>query len=94
MNMVQVQMDVPEALTQFVMLEDEQARTVRNAMMLYPFIRKGEISRGYAAEVLGIPKWELIALYGSLDLPYFTQSEEELQDDLQTLKSLRSSAVC
>ena len=72
MNMVHVQMDIPEALTQFVMLEDEQARTVRNAMMLYPFIRNGEISHGYAAEVLGIPKWELIALYGSLDLPYFT----------------------
>ena len=94
MNMVHVQMDLPEALTQFVMLEDEQARMLRNAMMLYPFIRRGEISHGYAAEVLGIPKWDLLTLYGSLDLPYFTQSEEELRDDLQTLKTLRGNAVC
>ncbi len=94
MNMVHVQMDVPEALTQFMMLEDEHERTVRNAMMLYPFIQRGEISHGYAAEVLGIPKMDLIALYGSLDLPFFTQSEEELRDDLQTLKSLWGRVSC
>ena len=89
MNMMRVQMDIPEAMTPFAVLEDEQGRTIRNAMMLYPFVQRGEISHGYAAEILGMPKIDLIELYGTLGLPYFNQSEDDLMEDLNTLKNLR-----
>ena len=89
MNMMSIQMDIPEAMAPFAVLEDEQGCTIRNAMMLYPFIQRGEISHGYAAEILGMPKIDLIELYGKLGMPYFTQSEDDLMEDLNTLKNLR-----
>ncbi len=89
MNIMSIQMDIPEAMAPFAILEDKQACTIRNAMMLYPFIQRGEISHGYAAEILGMPKIDLIELYGTLGLPYFNQSEDDLMEDLNTLKNLR-----
>lgn len=44
------------------------------------------MSHGRAAEMLGLPKMELIALYGKLGLPYFDETEEELEEDLAVLK--------
>lgn len=43
---------------------------LRNAMLLYPYIKNDTISHGKAAEMLGIPKMELIELYGSLGIAY------------------------
>ena len=73
MNMMNIQIDIPAAMVPFVILEDEQERTIRNAMMLYPFIQCSEISHGYAAEILGMHKIDLIELYGDLGLPDFWQ---------------------
>lgn len=66
----------------------------RNAMIFYPFIQRGEISHGYAAEILGVHKIDLIELYGGLGLPYFNQSEDELMKDLSTLRSVRGKDKC
>lgn len=94
MNMMCVQMDIPEAMVPFAVLEDEQGCAIRNAMMLYPFIQRGEISHGYAAEILGMHKIDLLELYGKIGLPYFIQSEDELLEDLNTLKALRGNVKC
>lgn len=89
MDMVNVNVNIPKELAPFMALEKEDERALRNAMILYPFIQKGIISHGYAAQILGLSKRDLIELYGSLELPYFMQSEEELQSDLHTLKEIR-----
>lgn len=94
MNTMNVQIDIPVALAPFAMLKDERECSLRNAMMLYPFIQRGKISHGYAAEILGMRKMDLIELYGDLGLPYFTQSEEEVSEDLNTLKLARGKSKC
>lgn len=67
---------------------------LRNAMLLYPYIKNDTISHGKAAEMLGIPKMELIELYGSLGIAYFDMTVEELAEDLATLNKVGSVAVC
>jgi len=63
-------------------------------MLLYPYIKNDTISHGKAAEMLGIPKMELIELYGSLGIAYFDLTAEELAEDLATLNKVGSVAVC
>ena len=91
--MINVQIDVPEALAPFASPKDSQARLVRNAMIIFPFIQDETISYGRAAEILNLKKIDLITLYGSLGLPYFNQSRDELEEDLQNVKSVMERAV-
>ena len=84
--MINVQIDVPEALAPFASPKDEQAKLLRNAMIIFPFIQDETISYGRAAEILNLKKLDLITLYGSLGLPYFNQSKADLEEDLQTVK--------
>ena len=94
MTMKQIEINVPEAVVPYANVEGERAVLLRNAMLLYPYIKNDTISHGKAAEMLGIPKMELIELYGSLGIAYFDMTEEELAEDLATLNKDGSMAVC
>ena len=93
MVMTKVEFDVPEDIVPYTVPEDTEAQLVRNAMLVYPYIKNGVISHGKAAEMLGIFKIDLIMLYGKLGLPYFDESKEEFESDLEVLKSLRNDAL-
>ena len=41
----------------------------------------------------GNRKLDLIALYGRMGLPYLDSSEEELEEDLSTLRNIRKAAL-
>lgn len=56
------------------------------AMLLYPAIADMTISHGRAAELLGIPKWDLIDLYADMGIPYLTQTWEEAQEDSRAIE--------
>lgn len=60
-------------------------------MLVYPYIKNGVISHGKVAEMLGIFKMDLIKLCGKLGLPYFDESEEELESDIEVIKNLRKN---
>ena len=89
MNLRRVENQVPEAMVPFVLMADNETQLEQNAMLLYPHIQRGTISHGKAAEILGIHKLDLIALYGKLGLDYMNVSKEELEEDLQTIKKVR-----
>lgn len=86
--MINARIDVPDALLPFVQPKDEQGELLRNAMMIYPFIKNETISYGRAAEILGVHKLDLIELYGRLGVPYFNQTKEELEEELRTIKAV------
>lgn len=89
-----VEIDIPEAIVQYTVLLDKEALLKRNAMLVYPYIQDGSISHGKAAEMIGIGKMDLIVLYGKMGLPYFDESDEELEDDIDAIKCIRGEMVC
>ena len=75
MTMTRVEIDIPETIAQYVVLDDAESVKTRNAMVLYPYIRKGIVSHGKAAELLGMHKLDLIKLYGNMGLAYIDMTD-------------------
>jgi len=94
MTMKRIEIDVPETVVPYADVEGDREVLLRNAMLLYPYIKNDTISHGKAAEMLGIPKIELIELYGSVGIAYFDLTEEEFAEDLATLDKIGSVTVC
>lgn len=88
-----ISIKIPDTIAEYAVVEDENAILTRNAMILFPFIKNEVISHGKAAELLGIHKMDLIALYSSLGIPYLDQTKEELESDVAVLKKLRRQSA-
>ncbi len=88
-----VNMEIPEEMVSFVMKKDKEKQLERNAMMLYPYVHDGIISHGRAAEILGIFKTDLIVLYGRMGLPYIEMTDDEIEEELATVKKLGEMTV-
>lgn len=86
MAMTDVKIRVPEEMESYVSAKGEWEELVRNAMLLYPYIKNLTISHGRAAEILGIRKQELIELYDNLGLPYLDQDIQEVEDEVRYWK--------
>lgn len=84
--MTTVEMEIPEEMVSYAMPENEQEQAERNAMILYPYVHNGMISHGRAAEILGMFKMDLIALYGKLGLPYIDMTDEEFEEEVGNVK--------
>ena len=82
-----------ERMVEYATAQDENEELIRNAMILFPYIQKEIISHGKAAQILGLHKLDLIALYSKLGIPYLDQTKEELESDLSVLQKIRSSAI-
>ncbi len=93
MTMTEVSISVPHMMAEYTVSDDEKTNLTRNAMILFPYIQNDTISHGKAAQILGIHKMDLIALYSNLGLPYLDQTSDELESDVATLKELRRKAV-
>lgn len=93
MTMTEVSISVPQMMAEYTVSDDEKTTLTRNAMILFPYIQNDTISHGKAAQILGIHKMDLIALYSNLGLPYLDQTSDELETDVATLKELRRKAV-
>ena len=87
--MAVVSMGIPDEMLEFAMPSNKDEQLRINAMILYPYIRQGMISHGKAAEILGIFKIDLITLYGKMGLSYIDMSEDEIEEELKTVKYLK-----
>ena len=87
LKMVEVKIQVPESMSSFIEPETEDDCIIRNAMIMYPYIKNGVISHGRVAEIIGIRKWDLITLYDNMGLPYLS-SVSDFKDDLKTIDEL------
>ena len=80
---------VPAEMTRYIVHSDPQTETVRNALIIYPYILNKTISHGRAAEILGMKKSELIDLYDKLGYSYLDMTMDTLDDDLDTYRQLK-----
>ena len=88
MSYTTVEIQVPEAMKPYIVNQNGDAVLQRNALLLYPYVRDKQISHGRAAEILGIHKLDLIEIYGQMGFCYFDQTEEELDQEMQTFREL------
>lgn len=86
MLMTNIEIKVPESVKDYVL--DDTTEEMRNALLLYPSIANNTISHGRAAELLGMHKMELIELYSRLGIPYLDMTDEEFEEEIQTVKRL------
>ena len=89
MTMTDVKIQVPADMASYVVTNDKQSELIRNAMLLYPYIKNLTISHGRAAEILGVRKYELIDLYDRLGVLYRDQDIQEVEEELQYWKKLK-----
>lgn len=91
MHMANIEIRIPATAKDYVM--HDTSEKMRNALLLYPSIANNTISHGRAAELLGMHKMELIELYSKLGIPYIDMTDEEFEEEIQTVKKLLRARV-
>lgn len=92
MTKVNVQIEVPEALkgTPVEAKFLSAAQALLQEQTVLRLFEQGDISSGYAAELLGITRFDFIELLGKRGIPLFNYgSKEEVEQEFQTVKDLR-----
>ena len=85
-----ISFEIPVGIRQYI---SDNSPVIRNALLIYPAVMNEKISRGRAAELLGISKYDLIDIYNSMKLPQPEISEEDIADDVNTLRSLLGESM-
>jgi len=81
-------LDLDDDLMAVLRQSDRSAPHVARELMVTELYRRGVISSGKAAEVLGIPRLEFIQYASELGIPYFQMSEEEWAAEKRQLEDL------
>lgn len=89
MELANIEICVPKEMKTFLLNENSSDELKRNALILYPYIKDLTISHGRAAEILGIPKWDLIELYEDMGLPYLDMDILEVEKELDSYYQLQ-----
>lgn len=89
MTFTNANIKVPSGMVMYLRTPNKQAELERNALILYPYIKDLTISHGKAAEILGIPKYDLIELYDRLGLPYLSMDISEVEEEVEAWENLK-----
>lgn len=89
MKLTNVELRIPKQMKQYIQVNNTEQELFRNALLLYPSIKNFTISHGKVAEILGINKLDLIALYSNIGLPYFDMNSDEIEEELEMYHRLK-----
>ena len=85
--MAELKLDLPPDLLKVLESLGDPQQTIKECVVLELY-RRGEISSGKAAELLGMSRFEFIQYSGRLGIPFFRYSPEELEAELRNLEGL------
>lgn len=85
-----IEIAVPEEIIDLLGSEKEAKEEAKEAFVL-DLVRRGKVSKGKAAELMGISLWDLPNLLSKYRIPWFDYDHNELQNDLDTLKELEKT---
>jgi len=85
-----IEIAIPEELIELLGSQEEAEKKAKEAFTL-DLVRRGKISKGKAAELLGKSLWDLPEFLAEYQIPWFNYSKEDLEKDLETLKGLEKS---
>ena len=88
MSILTVNLKIPRDLIGALDVPETQLEAQILELVALELFRQERISTGKGAELLKISKWELIQLLAQHDIPYFTESADELAAEVATAQSL------
>ena len=88
METTQITVTIPKDAARYINPDDLRTKL----MMLYPAVVDMKISRGRAGELLGIRKLDTLDMLERMDIPYITQTWEEVQEDIATCEAVMQNA--
>ena len=69
-------------------LEDEPVEQVAQELIVLELYRRGSVSSGRAAELLGVPRIDFIKRTSKLGIPFIDMSEDEWAQEMQVVDAL------
>lgn len=88
MNRVSVSIEIPRDLLGVLEVPRNQLKARLSELIAVELFREGKISSGKGAELLGVSKLDFIRMLAKRDIPYFTQSSDELADEIREIDRL------
>lgn len=88
MNTLTVALELPRDLLGALEVPQTQIEARLRELIALELFREGRISSGKGAKLLGISKLAFIQLLGRHGIDYFTESPEELEDEVAMLEQL------
>jgi predicted HTH domain antitoxin len=85
--MTHVTIELDEELARALALVDQPVEQAARELMVLELYRRGAISSGKAAHLLGMPRLEFIQYSGRLGIPFFDMSEEEWAEEVDRIRS-------
>jgi len=82
-----IEIVIPDEIIDLLGSEKEAKKEAKEAFVL-DLVRRGKVSKGKAAELIGINLWDLPEFLAKYRIPWFDYSKEDLQKDLDALKEL------
>lgn len=89
--MSRVQLELDEDLVEVLRLTDRPAPEAARELIVTELYRRGTISSGRAAELLGMDRYDFVRHASALGIPFFDLTEEEWETELRTLGALAPS---
>ncbi len=83
--MAEVKLDLPPDLLKLLQGMGDVQQTIKECIVLELY-RRGEISTGKAAEILGMSYRQFLDLLAKHKIPLFRYSPEELEEELRAME--------
>ncbi|MBQ7167694.1 MAG: UPF0175 family protein [Treponema sp.] len=84
METTEIKITIPKDAACYINPDDIRTK----ALLFYPAISDMKLSRGRVAELLGIGRLEMLDMLADMDIPYITQTWEEVQQDMDNYENL------
>ncbi|GFP19750.1 hypothetical protein HKBW3S03_01254 [Candidatus Hakubella thermalkaliphila] len=85
--MKELRIRVPDELVDLIGSEEMAQKEAKEALIL-DLVGRGKISKGKAAQLLGVSLWDLPEVLAKYRIPWFDYTAEELKKDLEFLKKV------
>jgi predicted HTH domain antitoxin len=86
MNSVNVTISLPRDLLGALDVPTVNVERHLRELIAFELVREGRISTGKGAEMLGVSKWAFIQLLAQRGIDYFTETPDELADQVGDLQ--------
>jgi predicted HTH domain antitoxin len=84
---ITVNLDLDDELVVFLRRQDGSIEDAARELMVMELYRRGAISRGKSAELLGMSLVEFLQRANDLGIPYFDYTEEEWAEEMRQVES-------